>query len=345
MALIKSDNFSSANDGWELNFIGWTKHPNYGRLYVVGGGKQVAAYTVAGCHYWPTAPASADQRHAADLIIGDYGNEAGKVGWVAVRLQSDANTMYRAGKIDGFWRIEKVVNGVVTVIGTSVQQYVHNVTQRVTLEAVDNGSGGVDLKLYRNAETTPIVSGTDSTSPIMSIGYIGIGLSTDGYIKIDNVYAETIESNTLLTPVNSQIAVSSSLGAVSQEVVNLLTPVSSVIALQASLGTLQQTHAITPVSSQLAVQSSRGIVVSTAGGIIHIPPFHDWETGLPRDGLVFQADVRNIATGALVVRLTGLVTTPTGCDISDPLIEPSTEYEVVTRGVDGSLGIWDYTSS
>lgn len=155
--------------------------------------KAVCSISGHGCYYWGTAPASADQRIAVDLVIGDYGFEEGKAGWVAGRIDPSSDTLYRAGRVDGYWKIEKVVNGTVTTIGTPVQNYVHNVTQRATLEIKTVG-GNVELKLYRNSETSPIVSGTDSSSPITAVGYVGIQGVGSGNVSLDNFYAETIEA-------------------------------------------------------------------------------------------------------------------------------------------------------
>lgn len=335
MALIKSDNFSSANDGWELNFIGWTKHPNYSRLYVAGGSKQVVDYNALSCHYWPTAPASADQRNAADLIIGDYGTEAGKVGWVAVRLQIDANTMYRAGKIDGFWRIEKVVNGVVTVIGTSVQQYVHNVTQRVTLEAIDNGSGGVDLKLYRNAETTPIVSGTDSTSPITAIGYIGIGLNANALIKIDNVQADTIEA------AGGATAIAATLGNIAGSVASNVSPISTISATMANVagsfasgsGSLTTTITATLANVVGSITSSG----SLSNGTFTSEVLKDYAGNVLANVSLNFVRFYNDTTGALVLSKSGVSTNGSGIvSFSDPALVAGTTYRVDWETSSGS---------
>lgn len=87
---------------------------------------------------------------------------------------------------------------------------------------------------------------------------------------------------------------------------------------------------------------------SVATGTITIPAVKDWGTGTLKTGQSgVQVDVRNISTGALVVRKTGQTTHATTgvCVVTDAAIVAGTTYEVVTRFADGSKGMWDYTAT
>lgn len=89
-------------------------------------------------------------------------------------------------------------------------------------------------------------------------------------------------------------------------------------------------------------------LTATSNGTITIPAVRDWGTkALKVSETGVQVDIRNITTGALVVRKTGQTThVTTGvCVVTDVAIVAGTTYEVVTRFADGSLGMWDYTAS
>lgn len=97
-----------------------------------------------------------------------------------------------------------------------------------------------------------------------------------------------------------------------------------------------------------AVASGSATLSSTSGGTITIPAVRDWSTGNLKAGSSgVQVDIRNISTGALVVRKAGQTTHGTTgvCTVTDALIAPGTTYEVVTRFADGSLGVWDYAAT
>jgi len=89
-------------------------------------------------------------------------------------------------------------------------------------------------------------------------------------------------------------------------------------------------------------------LTATTNGTITIPAVRDWGTkALKVSETGVQVDIRNISTGALVVRLTGQTTHATTgvCVVTDAAIVAGTTYEVVTRFADGSRGMWDYTAS
>lgn len=88
-------------------------------------------------------------------------------------------------------------------------------------------------------------------------------------------------------------------------------------------------------------------LTATSNGTITIPAVRDWGTKALKTGQTgVQVDIRNIATGALVVRKTGQTTHATTgvCVVTDAVIVAGTTYEVVTRFADGSRGMWDYTA-
>ena len=89
-------------------------------------------------------------------------------------------------------------------------------------------------------------------------------------------------------------------------------------------------------------------LAASSPGTITIPAVRDWLTGNLKTGETgVQVDIRNIATGVLVVRKTGQTThaTTAVCVVTDSLIAAGTTYEVTTRFADGSKGMWDYTAS
>ena len=89
-------------------------------------------------------------------------------------------------------------------------------------------------------------------------------------------------------------------------------------------------------------------ITATSNGTITIPAVRDWGTKVLKTGQTgVQVDIRNITTGALVVRKTGQTTHATTgvCVVTDAAIVAGTTYEVVTRFADGSRGMWDYTAS
>lgn len=89
-------------------------------------------------------------------------------------------------------------------------------------------------------------------------------------------------------------------------------------------------------------------MTAVSNGTITIPAVRDWGTKALKTGQTgVQVDIRNISTGALVVRLTGQTTHATTgvCVVTDAAIVAGTTYEVVTRFADGSRGMWDYTAT
>lgn len=89
-------------------------------------------------------------------------------------------------------------------------------------------------------------------------------------------------------------------------------------------------------------------LTAVSNGTITIPAVRDWGTKALKTGQTgVQVDIRNITTGALVVRKTGQTThASTGvCVVTDAAIVAGTTYEVVTRFADGSRGMWDYTAT
>ncbi len=317
MSLIKSDDFSAANDGWELNWLaGWTKHATYNvTMYVLGASKKVAAYGNHGCYYWGTLPASADQRIASDFEIGDYGTEAGKAVYVAGRIDSSSDTLYRAGRVDGYWKIEKVVNGTVTSIGTPVQDYVHNVTQRATLEIKTVG-GNVELKLYRDAEVSPIVSGTDSSSPITANGYAGLQELSGTLLRLDNFYAETIEAGGNATDATS-------VGA--PDALTLIAPTG--VGMGTAAGSTSGIGAGSIASCSLVSIAGTGAGTSIESGTLTTASLMN-NAKVPYASLPgWTLNIFNKSTGALVLQATSLSTDASGrISVTNAALIAGTEY-------------------
>ena len=89
-------------------------------------------------------------------------------------------------------------------------------------------------------------------------------------------------------------------------------------------------------------------LTASGAGTITIPAVRDWHTGNLKTGETgVQVDIRNISTGALVVRKTGQTTHATTgvCVVKDSSIVSGTAYEVVVRATGGFLGIGDVTAT
>lgn len=106
-------------------------------------------------------------------------------------------------------------------------------------------------------------------------------------------------------------------------------------------------HSITISNSQQVNTASDTAISSVTSGVITTPPVKDWGTKTLKTGVSgIQMDVRNISTGALYVRKTGITShaTTAVCVATDALIPNTTLCEVVMRFPDGSIGVWDLMS-
>ena len=346
MALINSSNFSGGNDGWELNYLsGWIKHATFNvTLWISGSGASatVASFGSLGCYYRTETPASADQRIAADMIFADFGTQAGNSAWVAGRINTAANTMYRAGKVDGYWHIQKVVAGTVTTIGTPVADFVSNTTQRATLEIIDV-AGNVELKLYKNAETTPITSGTDSSSPITAVGKVGL-LALTGNIKLDNFQADTIETAAASATITGTTTLPAFSGSAQVAPVTSITVTAALPAFSGGASTGSASATVTATTSLPSFSGSA--TGDTSSGVLTLPVMKNNTGTVLANETGATVHVYAVSTGNKVVTKTGQTTNASGVmTVTDALIVAGTQYRVVVVLGSGAEGLDKVTAS
>lgn len=140
-------------------------------------------------YYYDAAPGSADYSVSADverLTFQDVG--AG----LLLRMSSSAATGYRifANPGSGLVELGKFVSGTYTSLGTTPFNTLPLGTTNLRLEAV-----GSALKVFKNADSTPILSVSDAS--ISAAGYAGlrpfssVTPSDTGGAQIDNFLAAT----------------------------------------------------------------------------------------------------------------------------------------------------------
>lgn len=364
MSLIASDNFAGANDGWQLEYLaGWTKHASLNKtMWISGSGAaaQVLCYSAdLGCYYRSETPDSADQSVECDIVIGAYGTEAGKSGWVAARINTAANTMYRAGHVDGNWQIEKVVAGSVTVLAT-VANVVHSVTTHCKLEVV-----GDQLKLYGGGASTPTLTATDAA--ITSVGKVGILVTGDALIKLDNFTASTIASaqdgtasgatasltvvaaagtaagtaNATATGSPASITLSAASGSASGSSAadgaasGILSTVSLAAPAATADGTANASASGVPATVDLSAATGAATGTTSGSGTIVTPVLKNNTGTVLANETGITVNIYSASTGALVVQKAGQTSSSSGIvTVVDPLIAPATTYayEVILTG-------------
>lgn len=211
------------------------------------------------------------------------------------------------------------------------------------------GETGGKLYLDKTLEASSVALSPDYADPVATANYLGaadqIGISDIVWAAVFNKELSLAEISSLYDSLGADNAfglvesgagvpnLTISDGAHSHAADNLS------LAVLGTLTIADATHSHTTDSITLT---------ATTNGTITIPAVRDWGTKALKTGQTgVQVDIRNITTGALVVRKTGQTTHATTgvCVVTDAAIVAGTTYEVVTRFADGSRGMWDYTAS
>lgn len=200
---------------------------------------------------------------------------------------------------------------------------------------------------YSRAGTTP-TGGSGTT--IRNGSYVGHALGDSNGVVVSGAgtLSFNVDSAVAWPGVISASISASNAGGGAAHNVTIANSQQANAASTASISQTSTTLVTASNSSQSNAASTAAIYQAGSTGTLTIPAVKDWETGLLKTGHTgITVDVRNIATGELVVRKTGQTThVTTGvCVVTDALIIPGTTYEVCTRFADGSKGMWDYTAS
>lgn len=146
-------------------------------------------------------PPSADYEVSADIyIVSQSRNSAG----VLARAVPGSLTGYWGRyRPDVGWQIQRYNAGTGTVLGSAVPESISaGTTRRIRLRVVGNV-----ISLYRDAETTPIISVTDA-SPLAAAGKVGVLVSSPKTVgvHIDNFSADTLATDTTAPTLTSPSA-------------------------------------------------------------------------------------------------------------------------------------------
>lgn len=160
-------------------------------------------------------PPSADYEVSADIYIVTTGSFS--AGVLARAVPGSLTGYWGRYRPDVGWQIQRYNAGAGTVLGSAVPESISaGTTRRIRLRVVGNV-----ISLYRDAETTPIISVTDA-SPLTEAGKAGILVSTPktAGVHLDNWSADTIEGGdttapTLTSPTATAIGPTSASGTVS----------------------------------------------------------------------------------------------------------------------------------
>lgn len=231
-------------------------------------------------------------------------------------------------------------------------------------------------------QTTPVAGESGETNGYMSTPHsVSVSLPSSG-IAVDFIYSETNVSDMFVVGAGqtsiSNVNINSELFSSSYDTTDGVmswtwtsgqkSGAHAIIAFNAATGggtpslvVSDGAHAHTADNLALTIIGTLSIadashahtvdsltLTAAVNGTITIPAVRDWGTKALKTGQTgVQVDIRNIATGALVVRKTGQTTHATTgvCVVTDAAIVAGTTYEVVTRFADGSRGMWDYTAS
>lgn len=162
------------------------------------------------------APASADYEVSADFHVVTT-NTAYAAG-VLARAQSGVDTSYWARWRPGTgWQLFRYDAGTPTQLGSTVAETISaGTTRRIRLRCA-----GDVVSVYRDAETSPIITVTDA-SPITAAGYAGILVSalTTAGPHLDNWSADTLDAGdttapTLTSPTGTATGATTASGTVS----------------------------------------------------------------------------------------------------------------------------------
>lgn len=193
MPQFASDSFSGT-EGTELTSYSaaWTLHTSYTGKSEIASDRLRQSNSTASCYYHSATPASADYNVESDFFTKQAGGGL-CYGGVVGRLDTSANTMYfaRHNPVSG-WQLLKAVSGTFTQLGASVATSLADETAyNIRLEMI-----GTAIKVYLDADGTPIISQTDGS--ITAAGKAGYRISSSGTpgdavdIHFDNFSADEV---------------------------------------------------------------------------------------------------------------------------------------------------------
>lgn len=193
MANIATSGFTGA-DGTVISTAdaNWARVTGFTGTAQLFGNRLRGGSTTDSCAYrYNVAPPSADYEVACDIQVVGTTSTAFNAG-VMARASSSASTGYMARWRNGTgFQLFKFVGSVSAVqIGSTVaQSYTAGTTARIRLKVE-----GSTISVFRGAETTPIISVTDTS--ITAAGFAGVwtnvNSNTDGP-HLDNWTADTLE--------------------------------------------------------------------------------------------------------------------------------------------------------
>lgn len=253
MAQFASATFTAAN-GTELNAAdaNWSKLDGLGGNLEIQDNRACSTFGATTPRYYHSAtPPSADYEVSADLYVvaTTTSQNAGVIARAVVGVWECYWARYRPGT---GWQLFRYNNGTATQLGsTVVQTLAVGSTTRVRLRVEGNV-----ISVYRDAETTPIISVTDS-SPLTNAGKAGVQCASvpmDG-VHLDNWSADTLGEPdtippTLTTPTGTQTGSTAASGTVSTNEAN---------------GTLYYLASTNATETATTVKAAASQAVTTAG--------------------------------------------------------------------------------
>lgn len=195
MANIAADTFTGTDGtgivSHDANWAAVTGYSDNAAIYSNRLRKSSGSTTAV--YRYNVAPSSADYAVSSEFYVAGTTDTTYNAGVIA-RASSSQTTMYMARWRNGTgFQLFKFVNSTTaTQIGSTVaQSYSAGTTQKITLRVE-----GSTISVYRGAETTPIISVTDTA--ISAAGYAGVWtntLSTTDGPQLDNWSADDIVVN------------------------------------------------------------------------------------------------------------------------------------------------------
>lgn len=322
MSQFDSSTFTAA-DGTELSAsdANWTKLDAAADNAIITGNRLrrvIPSGTATARYRRTTAAPSSDYSVACDLYIVDTTSTTYNGGPMARCV---------AGELTGYWarwrngtgiQLFRYNAGTATQLGSTVtQSQSAGSTLRLTLRC----EGSV-ISVYRNAESTPIISVTDG-SPITSAGYPGILTATDS--TTDGPHLDNWSADTLAT--EATITVTTALPAFSGG---------------ASTGSASAT-----VTATTSLPSFSGSATGdTSSGVLTLPVMKNNTGTVLANETGATVHVYAVSTGNKVVTKTGQTTNASGVmTVTDALIVSGTQYRVVVVLGSGAEGLDKVTAS
>lgn len=331
MTQFASATFTAA-DGTELSAAdsGFAKNGTCDNALVVSNRLYAASGAIPPRYRNTATPPSADYDVSCDIYV------------VTQSTLYSAGPMARCNTstLDGYWcrwrhgtgiQLFKYVAGASTQLGSTVTQgQAAESTIRLTLRC-----NGTSISVFRNAETTPIISVTDSAHT--AVGYAGLlttNVSSTAGVHIDNWSADTLSSGATATlTTTTDDAVFAGIASVSALTVLTTTLADAVFSGAAGAGAV----ASLAITTDAAIFSGSASVAGVPS--ITLPVLKN------NTGTVLASETGATAyiyatTGAHVVTKTAQTTNGSGVmTITDAALTAATQYRVVIVLASGAEGM------